>query len=187
MKRFFGWLSIAALALTMAVPSAQARPRHWRGGGGGGFARLAEMLNLTPQQRESIRKIRYESQREMIRARAELQLARLDLRQLTEQHRPDMKKVSAAIDKVGGLEMKLKKSRIMMMLKMKAVLTPEQAAKAAELRRQRRARWGGRRGMWKRRMMWRRRMMERQRHMGGDQGMDHGPGAPEDKPAPDKK
>ena len=186
MKRVFGWLSVAALTLLMAAPSAQARPRHWRGhgGGGGGFSRVAEMLNLTPQQREAIRKIRYDSKREMIRARAELQLARLDLRQLTEKHRPNLAKVSAAIDKVGALELKLKKSRILMMLKMKALLTPEQAAKAAELRRQRRARWGGRRG-WKRRM-WRRRMMER--HMGRDQvEPGPGPGAPEDKGAPEKK
>ncbi len=179
MKQVLRWLSFAALAF-VTTSAAYAGPGKWgqkEGGGGGGFTRLAQMLNLTQAQRETINKLRYENQRVVIRLRAELQLARLDLRQMTQKHRPDLKQVEALIDKVGRLEVQLKKSRILMMLKMKAVLTPEQAAKAAELRKQRRARWGNRGDMYRRRMVWRRRMM--QQRMGGDpDGAPNGPVPP---------
>ncbi|GEM_PF-4238229 len=189
MKHMLRWLGMAALAV-MTASTAHAGPGKWgrnggNGGGGLGFTRLAEMLNLSPQQRDVINKLRYDNQRAVIRLRAELQLARLDLRQLTEQHRPDLKQVEALIDKVGRLEIQLKKSRILMMLKMKAVLTPEQAAKVAELRKQRRAGWGNRGQGWRRRMMWRQRMM--QRRMGGDpDGAPRGPVPPPPPAGPDK-
>ena len=124
--------------------------------------RWSRLLDLSPVQQAKIKTIVYQARRERIRVRANLQLARLDLRQLLEQHKPNKSTVIASIDKLGKFELLIKKSRILMMLKIKAVLTPKQAAKANKFyRRNRWRRRNNRRRFrsWKRR----RRMYRRNR------------------------
>lgn len=132
--------------------------------------KMANRLNLTAAQQSSIKNIVYKQRRSQITLKANLQLARLDLRQLLDQHKPDETKVIAAVDKAGSYELQLKKSRILMMVRIKSVLTAKQAKQWSEFQRQRRAR----RRKWRkrRRRRWmkrRRRMMRRKQMQGGGQ------------------
>lgn len=125
--------------------------------------RLAHELSLTDAQKEQMQRIRLEQQRQVIKLRAELQLARLDLGQLLREARPDQAKVIAQVEKLGKIEIELKKVNILSMVKMKSVLTPEQAKKFQELReRRKKAFRGGRFGRWGGQGRW------RDRHRGGE-------------------
>lgn len=144
---------------------------------------MAKLLNLSSQQVEQIKKITYESRRQQITIQAQLQLARLDLSQLVSQHRPDLKAVDAALDKVGQLELSMKKNRVMMMLRMKALLSKEQADKLQEFNshrqmRRQRARQGYQR--WMRQQRWR----QQQWRQGGGMQEPADPPSPPNPPAP---
>lgn len=170
-----GWMLVMTTWIAMpTVVQAQ---------GGQRIERMAKFLNLSPQQVTQIKSIMYESRRQQITTQAQLQLARLDLSQLVNQHRPDLKAVSAALDKVGQIELTLKKSRVMMMLRMKALLSKEQADKLQEFnarRAQRRQRWRQGYQRWMRNQQWRQR---RWRQQGGGDPSWNGK-QPNDPPAP---
>lgn len=129
----------------------------------GWLGRIGRKLNLSDGQLSQIRTIVYQSRRSQIALKAQLQLSRLDLRQLLEQHKPNEAKVIAAIDKAGANELALKKSRILMMVRIKAILTPQQAAKWNQIRNRRQMRRRKMRKRMRRMMRQRRRRMRRQR------------------------
>jgi Spy/CpxP family protein refolding chaperone len=108
---------------------------------------------------QQIRNIRFQTKRQHIQLKARIQLARLELRQLLNQQKPDATLVSQAIDKAGKLHLQLKKQRILARLKMQAVLTTKQF----EVWKQIRARRHARRRRWKK--MRRMRRMRRMRNM----------------------
>ena len=154
--------SLLTLAILLALPFQASA---------GWMDRVARKIGLSPAQQSQIKTIIYNARRNQITTKAKLQLARLDLRQLLDQHKPSETKVLAAVDKVGAIELQMKKSRILMMLRVKAVLTPQQAAKWQELKRRRRA-WRRRRFRHRRfrqmrrrnRRRWRRRQNWKKRH-----------------------
>jgi len=77
--------------------------RQRRMGGGMGFGpRMAEELNLTADQREKMKAAHERQQRKAIQARADIQLARLDLRKLMQADKPDPKAIDAQIDRIVG-------------------------------------------------------------------------------------
>lgn len=101
----------------------------------GGFGlRLARELDLTAEQREKMKAAHERQERKAIQARADLQLARLDLRKLMEADKPDSKAIEAQIDHIAGIRAGLAKSRMATMLEFRASLTPEQQKKLRELR-----------------------------------------------------
>jgi Spy/CpxP family protein refolding chaperone len=142
------------LGLALGLPqSADAKP--WREHQENErFERLAERLKLNPEQRKKIDVLRYDLKRKMIRLKAEAELARLDLKQITNQHRPDLAKVTVAVEKLGKLELEIKKSRILMYVQMKSLLSVEQARELKQIWQKRSERWkkrrGGFRGRWQR-------------------------------------
>ncbi len=139
---------------------------------------MKRMLKLSDAQVSKIRNIMYTSRRSQIQRKAQLQLARLDLHQLVSKHRPDLKAVSTALDKVGKIELELKKSRVMMMLKMKAVLTRQQAEQLEQFnsrRKARRRRMRQRFRRWMRGRRWRNRRNRNWSNRGQrDRGDDRG-------------
>ena len=145
------------------------------------FERLAERLKLNPEQRKKIDVLRYDLKRKMIRLKAEAELARLDLKQITNQHRPDIAKVTAAVEKLGKLELEIKKSRILMYVQMKSLLSVEQARELKQIWQKRSERWkkrrGGFRGRWQR---------QRWQRFQNDQG-DANPAQPPSPPQPPSK
>jgi Spy/CpxP family protein refolding chaperone len=101
----------------------------------GGFGpRLARELDLTAEQREKMKAAHERQERKAIQARADIQLARLDLRKLMEADKPDSKAIDAQIDRIAGLRAGLEKSRVATMLEFRASLTAEQQKKLRELR-----------------------------------------------------
>jgi Spy/CpxP family protein refolding chaperone len=116
----------------------------WRGGMHRGFGpMMAQELNLTPEQQEKMKAARDREQRKAIQARADIQLAQLDLRKLMEVDKPDSKAIEAQVDKIAGLRAGLQKSHIATMLEFRASLTPDQQKKLRELREKGPQRRGG--------------------------------------------
>lgn len=174
MRAFVSLLAFGLMAI-VAMP----QPAH-----ANRIRRMAKFLNLSDAQVAKIKSITYAARRTQIGIRAKLQLARLDLQQLLSQHRPDLKTVSAAIDKVGGFQLSLRKSRVMMMLKIKALLSKQQAEKMQAFNRRRKLR---RRRLRKRFRRWRKQRIHRQRQRRRQlQGDDNPPSVPTP-PTPSKK
>ena len=98
------------------------------------FDQLTGTLALTDTQRDRLEKIREEHVRDDIHARAELEIARLDLRRLVDADEPDRGAINAQIDRIAQMEAGLHKSRMSMMLDSRAVLTAAQAKKLKTLR-----------------------------------------------------
>ena len=98
--------------------------------------RMIGQLDLTAAQREKLKLVREREARKAIQTRADIQLARLDLRQLMEADKPDQRSIEAQIDKIAALRTGLEKSRVATMLEIRASLTAEQQKKLKELREQ---------------------------------------------------
>jgi Spy/CpxP family protein refolding chaperone len=101
----------------------------------GGFGpMMMRELNLTPEQQDKMKAARDREQRKAIQARADIQMAQLDLRKLMEADKPDSKAIESQVDKIAGLRAGLQKSHIATMLEFRASLTPDQQKKLRELR-----------------------------------------------------
>ena len=96
---------------------------------------VREEINLTDQQREEMRKLRAEYQKEMIKLNAELKILRLELQELLEPKEPDKDKIYAHIDKMNNLRTEMSKKRVDFLLKMRTIFTPEQWEKMKKSRR----------------------------------------------------
>jgi Spy/CpxP family protein refolding chaperone len=96
--------------------------------------RLTGPLAITAKQREKLESIRDKQQRDDIRTGADLQIARLDLRNLMEADNADRGAINSQIDKIAQMEASMRKSRVGAMLDGRAVLTAEQRTKLEQLR-----------------------------------------------------
>jgi Spy/CpxP family protein refolding chaperone len=89
-------------------------------------------LGLSDQQMDALKAIKSRATKDTIRKRADLQLARVDLRELLRKDPVDMKAVEAGLKKVESARTDLKLTHIKAREEMKAVLTPEQRKKLKE-------------------------------------------------------
>ena len=105
---------------------------------------LAERLNLTGTQREKLRGIGDDLARKMIRSRADLQLARLDLAELLAGDNPSRTAVEERVDAVSRIQASMAKTAITARLDAREVLTAEQWKQLREMRPG--AGWGARQG-----------------------------------------
>lgn len=112
------------------------------GGGSGILARLGDLLDnpefieqigLTDAQVEKLKSLRSNTMKAQIRAEADIKILRLELDDLLDQDKPDLKKIDAKIDEIGKKETEMKKTMIHAMLDGKAVLTDEQLAKLKKM------------------------------------------------------
>jgi len=102
----------------------------------GGMERREEMrhhhremmkeLDLSKEQREKIADLREKHERAAIRMRADLQTARLDLRRLARAEKPDRMAIGRQVDRIGQIRSEIEKARMMMVLDIRGLLTPEQ-------------------------------------------------------------
>ena len=123
----------------------------WRGGmsaGGGMGARLlgpegrllwgagplADQLKLTGTQREKLRDIGSELARKVIRTRADLAVARLDLADALHKDSPSRQEAEERIDAVVKLETSLMKDAVTARLDAREVLTTDQRKQLEDLR-----------------------------------------------------
>jgi|GEM_PF-2830816 len=108
--------------------------------GFGNVERLASRLDLTDDQVTAMNEERLKSQKQAIQLRADLQVARLELRDMMDDSKPDQNKVKQQVEKMGDLRTTLMLTRVQSHLKMKEVLTEEQRVKLKEMRMEMRRR-----------------------------------------------
>jgi periplasmic protein CpxP/Spy len=96
--------------------------RHWM--------RLLRGLDLTDEQKANARDIIIAAHKQAILMRAELQVAQLELQERLVQDDVDRAAVDQHLDQLGQLRQKLMRHRVDTRLKLHAMLTPEQRAKA---------------------------------------------------------
>lgn len=94
-------------------------------------------LDLSDAQREKMRELHADHRRQAIQRRADLEVARLDLRELIRGERPQRAAIDAQIDKLSRLQAEQHKARVHTMLEARAVLTPAQQQQLREQRQQR--------------------------------------------------
>ena len=94
-----------------------------------GVAMRFAALDLTDAQREKLRDIHEAAARKGVQRRADIQLARMDLRKLMRAESPSASSVNAQIDKISRLEADGMKAHFDTFMQARAVLTPEQLKK----------------------------------------------------------
>lgn len=108
---------------------------------------LTDKLDLDDDTRASVRAL-IDAGRERTRdARKELQAARTQIHGLLQADQPDEAEVLAQVERIGALRTALHKQRMQTMLRVRALLNPEQRATLLEMfekRRGKRGPWGGR-------------------------------------------
>ncbi len=136
-------LVLATLSPAWAVPPGPLGPGMGPGGGMGPHGGLHGREIIDPEMIEhvagelgvdakvigQIKTLTYDANKEAIDIRADMQRAHLELRQLMDEPQPDLKKVMKQVEVVGGIETKLRKNRVQLMLSVHALLTPDQRSK----------------------------------------------------------
>ena len=94
-----------------------------------GLAMRFAALDLTDAQRDKLRDIHEAAARKSVQRRADLQLARMDLRKLMRAESPSASAVNTQIDKISRLQADGMKAHFDTFMQARAVLTPEQQKK----------------------------------------------------------
>jgi Spy/CpxP family protein refolding chaperone len=102
-------------------------------GGGMGHGMQLEALDLTADQKQKIEAVHERATRAGIQARADLEVAQLDLAKLMRADSPDRRAVEAQIDKIGAMRARMQKARVGVMFDTRALLTDAQKKKLHEL------------------------------------------------------
>jgi Spy/CpxP family protein refolding chaperone len=90
-------------------------------------------LGLNDQQKEAVKEIRDKTMKEAIKKRADLQIARIDLRDLLDKDHVDMNAVESKLKTIESLETDIHLSHIKAFEEIKAILTPDQRKKFREM------------------------------------------------------
>ena len=91
--------------------------------------RVASALNLTDEQKAQIKDKSFVQQKEMIRIRAELEMAGLEQARLVSAETTDTNALMQAVEKTGNLRTAMAKLQMKNLLELRNILTPEQRAK----------------------------------------------------------
>ncbi len=90
-------------------------------------------LDLTDTQKAAIHQIRLSTKKGMIQKRADLKIARLELREKLRSDKVEMGSVESQVKKVEGLRTSMMLDRIKAFEQIKSTLTPEQRKKFADI------------------------------------------------------
>ena len=101
--------------------------------------KFMKKLGLDTKQIKKIEDLTYRADREKLDIRHEIEKNRLDLEQLMSADKPNEAAIFSKLEKVSTLELKLKKNRIGLMFKIKAILTPAQWEQLQEFQATRQA------------------------------------------------
>ncbi len=91
-------------------------------------------LGLDEKQREAIKEIKSRVMKDTIRKRADLEIARIDLKDIIHKDQVDMNAAEATLKKIASLQTDIRLSHIKAMQEIKSKLTPEQRKKLEEMR-----------------------------------------------------
>jgi Spy/CpxP family protein refolding chaperone len=140
------WLAVLVLLAGAGVAAAQPGGPGPRGPRDGDMRQHLEEAGLSAEQIERLKTIHSDEHKASIRARAELKVARLELRELLDAATVDQAAVASRVKRIGELQAALLKSRVDARLAARAVMTPEQHEKLKQLRPPRPERTGPPRG-----------------------------------------
>ncbi len=152
MKRLAIVLAVVSLFMAMNLAYAQDPPMGggmmsggMMGGGMGGGMGAGMMgaehplwknlheLGLDEKQKEAAKRITRKTMREVIKKRADMQIARLDLRDALDEDTVDMKAVESKLKAIESLETDIYLSHIKAIEEIKSILTPDQRKKLKEM------------------------------------------------------
>ena len=89
-------------------------------------------LGLDEKQREAVREIKGRVMKDTIRKKADLEVARIDLKDLLHKDQVDMKAAETTLKKIASLQTDIRLSHIKALEEIKIKLTPEQRIKFKE-------------------------------------------------------
>ena len=105
--------------------------------------RMLEQLELTNEQETKVRSLVREHMKQAIRARADIEVKRLDLRDLLDAESVDLSQVKTLLQSLASQRVELHVAHITLMQEMRTLLTPEQQEKFRSMRHQMRHGDGG--------------------------------------------
>ena len=105
-------------------------------GMGPGLGMRLAALDLTDEQKTKLEAIHERSARKNIQSRADIQIARLDLRKLLRADNPDRRAIESQIDKVSSMQAAMQKANLGAMFEARSVLTDAQRKKLKEMRQE---------------------------------------------------
>ena len=102
-------------------------------GNPGMLMRLADKLELSEGQRNEIKDMLTNNRKSMIRSKADIEVAKVDLQRLMDEREPDLGAIKNKINDIASLEAEAKFSQIKFQVEVKNVLTKEQHERLKEL------------------------------------------------------
>ncbi len=96
--------------------------------------KMLSRLGLDEKQKEAVKAIQSRTAKDTVRKQADIQLARIELRDILGKDKVDMTAVESNLKKTAALQTEIRLSHIKAMQEVKALLTPEQKQKFDELR-----------------------------------------------------
>lgn len=97
---------------------------------------MADIPNLTEDQKAQIKKIKAESRKNAEPQREEMKNLRMKLQELKTAENPDQKQINELIDKSAKMKAEIDKSKTASELKIRSILTPEQRKLVDEKRKE---------------------------------------------------
>lgn len=94
-----------------------------------GFAKMFEELNLTDDQQASVDRIKSDYKKSSIRLKSDIDVLEVELKDMTNSSRTDLKKVKKKLDNIESKKSELRFMRIEKHIKIKAILDDEQKEK----------------------------------------------------------
>ena len=138
------WLAVAGMLAAAGVASAagpEGGPEGPQGRRPGMMMeRLRSEVGLSDSQIEQLKKIHMDERKAAIRRHADLQIARIELRDLMAATSPDKAAVDAKVKQISDLQAANLRARVDGRMAARKVMTPEQLEKAKQLRMQHRER-----------------------------------------------
>ncbi len=90
-------------------------------------------LGLEGETLDRLKELAHQAKKESISLKADLKVLYLDLKKSMHADSPDEKQVMTLVEKIGSLEIQLKKKHVRLLLSIRKLLTPEQREKMIQL------------------------------------------------------
>ncbi len=98
------------------------------------FLGMKDELGLSDAQVDKLKALRSEREKQAIRTKADLKILHIEMHDLLQQDKVDVKAVDGKIGKIGELQTKMLKAHVHTKLDARNILTPEQLKKHQEMK-----------------------------------------------------
>ena len=167
-------LAVAVILVLVGCAIVLAQPKRDR-------LRLNQELKLSDQQEKKLQELHFNTAKQLIQIRSDLQIARLDLKRMLAEEKPEREMIFNQVEQISRIQAEMKKVHIEKMLTFREILNKEKLEKFREMQQERR--------MHLREM--KRKFKGPDRHFPGEFGMlpedeadSEQPGIPEEEPTP---